>query len=97
MKKIIVACGAGIATSGAVAAKLNNMLAEHGLSGRAKVEPVDIKSLDNYMSTSDLYVSITPMRGAQKEYPIPVVNDIPFLVDNGEDPAFYNIVKTLGL
>ena len=71
MKKISVACGAGIATSGAVAAKLNNMLQDRGLSGKAHVEPVDIKSLDSHMSSADLYVSITPMRGKEKEYPIP--------------------------
>lgn len=63
MKTIIVACGGGIATSATCATKINMALEERGLSNLAKAEAVDIKSLDNFIKTADVYVSITPMRG----------------------------------
>ena len=45
MKTIIVACGGGIATSATTATKINGRLDDMGLSGKAKAEAVDIKSL----------------------------------------------------
>ncbi|MDU3177119.1 hypothetical protein [Anaerococcus sp.] len=56
MKNIVVACGSGVATSQTVASKINNMLEDDGIN--AKVEAVDIKSLDNIIDTVDVYVSI---------------------------------------
>lgn len=46
MKTIIVACGGGIATSATTATKINGRLDDMGLSGKAKAEAVDIKSLE---------------------------------------------------
>ena len=54
MKTIIVACGGGIATSATTATKINGRLDDMGLSGKAKAEAVDIKSLDMFMNTADL-------------------------------------------
>lgn len=97
MKTIIVACGGGIATSATVAAKINGRLEDLGLSGKAKVEAVDIKSLDMYMNTSDLYVSITPMARGQQEYPIPTISGIPFLTGMGADETMEQILDILKL
>lgn len=79
MKTIIVACGGGIATSATCATKINSALEERGLGGLAKAKAVDIKSLDNFIKTADLYVSVTPMRGVQEHFDIPVVSGIPLL------------------
>lgn len=97
MKTIIVACGGGIATSATVATKINERLNDLGLSSKAKVEAIDIKSLDTYMQGADLYVSITPTPGAVEEYPIPVISGMPFLIGVGADEAMDKIVETLGL
>lgn len=97
MKTIIVACGGGIATSATVAAKINGRLEDMGLSGKAKCEAVDIKSLDMFIRNADVYVSITPMAKGQEEYPIPTISGIPFLTGIGADEAMEQIVKTLGL
>jgi PTS system galactitol-specific IIB component len=48
-----------------------------------------------FMNTADIYVSITPTRSAQKEYPIPVVNGIPFLTGIGMEEAMETIIKLL--
>ncbi|EAG4095184.1 PTS galactitol transporter subunit IIB, partial [Listeria monocytogenes] len=63
MKKVIVACGSGVATSQTVASKVERILKEKGV--RATVEAVDIKSLEQYIKTSDVYVAITK---ANKEF-----------------------------
>lgn len=97
MKKIIVACGGGVATSATVATKVNNRLADAGLKNEAHCEPVDIKSLERYFSESDLYVSITPVRGQVIEAPIPVINGMPLLTGVGAAACFDKIVETLGL
>ncbi|WP_213995757.1 PTS sugar transporter subunit IIB [Tepidanaerobacter syntrophicus] len=95
MKTIIVACGGGIASSATVAAKINEILKERGLSSKAKAEAVDIKSLDTFMQNADIYVSITPTRRAKTKYPIPVVNGIPFLTGVGMDEAIEQIIKLI--
>ena len=97
MKTIIVACGGGIATSATVAAKVNSRLEDMGLAGKAKVEAVDIKSLDSYISSADLYLSVTPMARGGKEYPIPTISGIPFLTGMGADDAMEQIASILKL
>lgn len=97
MKLIIVACGGGIATSATVATKINDRLKDLKLSSKAKVEAVDIKSLDTHMATADLYVSITPMAKKTKEYSIPTVNGISFLTGVGSDETMNQIIQLLGL
>ena len=97
MKTIIVACGGGIATSATVATKINGRLEELGLSGKAKVEAVDIKSLDMFINSSDLYVSVTPMAKGGQDYPIPTMSGIPFLTGIGADEAMDQIVSILKL
>lgn len=95
MKTIIVACGGGIATSATVASKINTALEERGLSGKAKAEAVDIKSLEMFIQKADIYVSVTPTRGAQTEYPIPVVSGIPFLTGVGREEAIEKVISLL--
>ena len=65
---------------------------EHGQVRRGRY-----KSLDREFSGSDLYVSITPVRGKVIEAPIPVINGMPFLTGVGADACFDKIVETLGL
>ena len=95
MKTIIVACGGGIATSATCATKINMALEERGLSNLAKAEAVDIKSLDNFIKTADVYVSITPMRGVVQSYDIPVISGIQLLTGMGKDACIDEIVKAL--
>ncbi|KYD10281.1 MAG: PTS galactitol transporter subunit IIB [Caldibacillus debilis] len=90
MKKIIVACGSGVATSQTVASKIQNLLRERNI--QAQVEAVDIKSLDTHIKTSAAYVAITK---PDKEYPIPVVNGIAFLTGVGMEAELEKIIRAL--
>ena len=88
MKKIIVACGSGVATSQTVASKVNRLLKENKVD--AQVEAVDLKSVDLYMDSSVAYIAITKI---DKEYPIPVINGIAFLTGVGQDAELKKLIE----
>ena len=88
MKKIIVACGSGVATSQTVASKVNRLLKENKVD--AQVEAVDLKSVYRYMDSSVAYIAITKI---DKEYPIPVINGIAFLTGVGQDAELKKLIE----
>lgn len=90
MKKVIVACGSGVATSQTVASKVDRILKERGV--KVNVEAVDIKSLEQHIRTSDAYVAITK---PSKEYDIPTFNGISFLTGMGMDEETEKLIKAL--
>lgn len=61
MKKIVVACGSGVATSQTVASKVGRLLKEKGFED-IRIEVVDLKSLDSHLRDSVAYVAITKNR-----------------------------------
>lgn len=90
MKRIIVACGSGVATSETVALKLKKMLEQEGID--ANIEAVDVKSVHLYLKNADVYVQIVPEK---EEYDIPTVSGIPFLTGVNKDEEFEKLVKYL--
>ncbi|ACZ08591.1 Galactitol-specific phosphotransferase enzyme IIB component [Sebaldella termitidis] len=90
MKRIIVACGSGVATSQTVASKVEKLLKEKKIN--AKVEAVDIKSLKTYLKQSDVYISIVP---AKEEVGIPVLSGIPFLTGVGVNEELEKLIKII--
>lgn len=83
MARIIVACGSGVATSQAVASKVNRMLKADGID--SEVEAVDIKSLKMYIRDADIYISIVKN---DEDFGIPVISGIPFLTGRGMDKEY---------
>lgn len=81
IKRIIVACGSGVATSNVAAEKLRELLRERGLN--LEVRAIDIKSLESEAKVADLLVSITPYAARDRELPIPTLNGIPLLTGVG--------------
>ena len=90
MKNVIVACGSGVATSQTVASKVKRILDENNV--RANVEAVDIKTLDSYIRSADVYVSITK---SNKEYEIPTLNGIAFLTGMGLEEEKQKLIDAL--
>lgn len=90
MKKVIVACGSGVATSQTVASKVQRILKENKV--KADVEAVDLKSLDTYVKKADAYVSITK---ATKTYDIPTFNGIAFLTGMGIEEETRKLIAAL--
>ncbi|GAA3010082.1 PTS sugar transporter subunit IIB [Tetragenococcus solitarius] len=90
MKKIIVACGSGVATSQTVASKLAKLLKERKVP--ADVEAVDIKSLKHHVKNADAYVSIVK---SKEEFNIPVFNGVAFLTGMGQEEELQKIIDLL--
>lgn len=88
MKKVIVACGSGVATSQTVASKVTRLLKERDLND-IKVEVVDLKSVDSHIKNSAAYIAITKI---EKTYPIPVINGIAFLTGINMDAELQKII-----
>jgi PTS system galactitol-specific IIB component len=91
MKRVIVACGSGVATSQSVATKVAMMCEDDGI--RVSVDAVDIKSLDTMIKQCDVYVSITPDTG--RDWGVPVINGIPFLTGIGLESEFEKLKEAL--
>lgn len=91
MKRILVACGAGVATSTAVIHKLSKLLDDNGFKGQytliqCKVTEVPAKSQD-----ADLCVATT-MAG---EVHCPFVSGIAFLTGRGLEAVEKEIIHQL--
>ncbi|QAT39110.1 PTS sugar transporter subunit IIB [Clostridium sp. JN-9] len=91
MKRIIVACGSGVATSQAVASKISRLLEDDNIN--AAVDAVDIKSLESVINQCDIYVSIVPTN--KDEFKVPVLSGIPFLTGIGMDQEYEKLKELL--
>lgn len=84
LKRVIVACGSGVATSQTVASKIESMCEDENIN--VTVEAVDIKSLESFIDQCDIYVSIVPT--GLKDWGKPTISGIPFLTGIGIDEEF---------
>ncbi|WP_101842909.1 PTS sugar transporter subunit IIB [Halobacillus sp. Marseille-P3879] len=89
-KQVLVACGAGIATSTVVNGAIEDMAKENDL----KVDLVQIKisEVGGYEETADLLVT-TAM--TKKEYNFPVINARSFLTGIGTEETKKQILEEL--
>ncbi|MEF2608648.1 MAG: PTS sugar transporter subunit IIB [Faecalicoccus sp.] len=90
MKKVIVACGSGVATSQTVASKVGRLLQKRNVD--ATVEAVDLKSVDRYLKDAVAYIAITKVT---KEFDIPVINGIAFLTGMGQDKEIDRLIRAI--
>jgi len=90
-KRIIVACGSGVATSQTVASKIETMCEDENIN--VNVEAVDIKSLESFIDQCDIYVSIVPT--GLKDWGKPTISGIPFLTGIGIDEEFDKLKEML--
>ncbi|MGG5316500.1 PTS sugar transporter subunit IIB [Enterococcus sp. AZ072] len=90
MKKVIVACGSGVATSQTVASKIGRLLNERKVN--ASVEAVDIKSIKTFIKNADAYVSITP---TSETYGVPKFDGIKFLTGMGMEEELDKLIEEL--
>lgn len=84
LKRVIVACGSGVATSQTVASKIESMCEDENIN--VTVDAVDIKSLESFIDQCDIYVSIVPT--GLKDWGKPTISGIPFLTGIGIDEEF---------
>ena len=92
MKKIIVACGAGIATSTVALQKLKAGLEERGKLDKVSFTQCSIAELPSVSSGHDLIVT-TAQGGTGLG--IPVIFGLPFITGIGIDKVIDEVVKAL--
>ncbi|MGG5373290.1 PTS sugar transporter subunit IIB [Enterococcus sp. AZ196] len=89
MKKVIVACGTGMATSSMIAEKVRQVLEDNEVE--YTLSQAQLSELDMYKE-ADLFV--TAMR-VEEDYGVPMVVGTPFLVGIGEAEAAAKIIEIL--
>lgn len=90
MKKIIVACGNGVATSQSVAFKVNRMLEKEHIN--ARVEAVNLRSLERELHGAVAYIEVMK---SDKEYNVPKVNGLAFLSGNDKEKEFNKLKEII--
>ncbi len=91
MKKIIVACGNGVATSQAVAFKINRML-ENARIRDARVEAVNLRSLQRELRGAIAYVEVMK---SDVDYGIPKIDGLAFLRGENKEAEFQKLVEVI--
>lgn len=91
MKKVIVACVNGVATSQTVAFRINRMLEKENITN-VRVEAVNLRSLQRELHGALAYIDIT---NSHMDYGIPTVNGLAFLSGEHKEEAFQELIKII--
>lgn len=90
-KKIVIACGAGLATSTMIAEKVKSILDEAGID--YSLTQAQIYELDSYDGSADIF--ITSMKVEESNYKTPVVVGTPFIMGVNEESVKIKIIEAL--
>ena len=90
MKKIVIACGAGLATSSMVKDKIETILKENGI--RFNTIQCTLTEVDNYDGEVDLIITTMKVR---KRYESPVVSGSAYLSGVNEEIITEQILNIL--
>ena len=92
-RRLIVACGSGVATSQTIASKIASLLEDDGID--FPVEAVDYKSIQNELPSTGIYVYVAQpddeVLETADELGVKVVPGIPFLTGMGADQIYEDI------
>lgn len=90
-KRVVIACGAGLATSTMILEKVKEILDEAGID--YSLSQSQIYELDSYDGRADLFV--TSMKIDETKYKTPIVVGTPFLIGMNEEEAKQKILEIL--
>ena len=90
-KRVVIACGAGLATSTMIVGKVEEILREAGID--YSITQAQIYELDAYDGSADLFV--TSMKVDEAKYQTPVVVGTPFLIGINEEEIKDRIINIL--
>lgn len=94
MKKILVACGAGVCTSTVALQKLKTAMEQRGLSNQVSYGQCAVADLGMNAKNYDLVITTSKVTA---DYGVPVVFGLSFITGIGIEPLVDDIVKKLGL
>jgi len=90
-KRIVIACGAGLATSTMLLEKVKELLDQEGIE--YSISQSQIYELDSYDGHADLFV--TSMKVDETKYKTPIVVGTPFLLGINEEGVKEKIIEIL--
>jgi PTS system galactitol-specific IIB component len=90
LKTIIVACGAGVATSTIISSNVDKLLDEKKIKHR--IIQCSIREVKSYEDEGDIIVSSMPLNGG---YKIPTILGLPFITGIGVDELKSKILSYL--
>ena len=93
MKKILLCCGSGIATSTAAANRLKNKLEERGFAGQFTTTQCKVNEVASKAADYDLIVSTAVI---SQDFGKPVVLGISFLTGINLDKTIDEVISKLG-
>lgn len=92
MKKILLACASGIATSTAVNHKLSCILDENGYKGKYKVTQCRVQDVAELSGTYDFCVATT---NVEDEADCPVILGVAFLTGRGQEAVVEQVLQLM--
>lgn len=92
MKKIVIACGSGIATSTSVADKVSILLDNNGLKGQYHIVKCAVGEAPSQCEDADLLISTTVK---PTKVTCAFVSGVPFLTGAGRQAAEQQILSAL--
>lgn len=92
MKKIVLACGAGVATSNVVAKKVEDLLNANGYEGKYTISQCAISEAASHCEDADLLIATTVApEGLKCAY----VSGVPFLTGMGKPEAEKQVLEAM--
>ncbi|HCS93736.1 MAG: PTS sugar transporter subunit IIB [Bavariicoccus seileri] len=88
--KVLVACGAGIATSTVVMKKVEDLFARHQIP--VEIDQIKISEASSKEDQADILISTTML---PKEYKIPAIKAMAFLTGIGTDKVEKEILEAV--
>ena len=92
MKKILLACGAGVATSTAARIKVEKLLDENGYKGQYKIDQCKIAEVPGKSADADFVISTTIKPDGVK---CPYISGLCFLTGAGIDKTTKEILELM--
>lgn len=92
-KRVLVACGTGVATSVAVAKKLETIFKDRGYGDQVTIDTCTVAEMESKASKYDLIVTTAHIT---KAMPVKVIMGVAFLIGRGTEPVIAEIFNELG-
>jgi PTS system galactitol-specific IIB component len=92
VKRILLACGSGVATSEAVRVRIEKLLNSEGFEGGYTIDMCKIAQAPELSSSYDFLIATTQ---APVTIKCPYVNGVPFLMSVGVDEATRRVLQLM--
>lgn len=92
MKRILVACAGGVATSTVVKSKIKRALDERGMNGTYVLDQCKVSDAPSKSSNADILIETTQIVG---NFDCPAFSGVPFLTGRNTDALIDQIIEII--